>query len=931
MLFRCLYNQEVNYANFDDLYVYEDDYGTNYSYDSDGKLILQKSDSGDAIRYTYNGPDITKISFEKNGTEKDNETYTYDNHHNLLTSTTKDGIVTSYSYPTTNRGMPNKITVTDSSGNLSSKVDYTYTAYDNYLATTKDENGEVTTYNYNTTKGLLNSVTDPLGNVTSYTYNANNDEPLSTSGTIDENNNATVTYGYDSAGRVTSISPAGTTYGFTYDQFGRTTGTSVAGQTLSTVAYNSNGTIATSTYGNGTVHAYSYDSMDRVTEESYDGTTAFRYSYNSQGQLGSLEDVAEDEVWVYGYDLAGRLTEEDGSNRVSIRYAYNDQNNTSAYKVYKRGTKLSAADYTYSDVGLLTGVKTNNGDPNFTFGYDGLNRITKEGHALTSGNVATNYTYHSSTQGQSGRIASLNYQLTPTGGSASTLRSGISYQYNANGQITSITENNKTHSFEYDGLGRLTRENDEDRSVTICYNYDSNGNILSKVFYPYTTGALTSATSTVPYTYATSWGDQLLTYNGGSTILYDQIGNPLSYNGYTFTWQKGRQLKTANDGTNSYRFDYNADGLRTWKTKNNKSTQYTYASGLLVSMTDGTDTLNFTYDPDGIALGVNLNGTDYYYLYNAQGDVIALYDSTGTIVTEYKYDSWGKLLSTTGSKASTIGTLNPLRYRGYFYDTDLSLYLLETRYYDPEIGRFINADGVVDNQDVSTYNLYAYCANDPVNNKDEEGERVAAIIAGAVIGGIIGGVTTWAKGGSKKAIVKSAAIGALKGAATSAIGGWVSTAVKGAKGVALVATIYGMKNVVSNRNSQKRQTAKSSSKAKGVGSNKKVHNKLSTKQANQRYTNSRSFSKNTTSTVRKIAQTLKPTKSDLIAFSAGATNGIVSSAFGSVGENVFVKLNPSISNLIAEIAYDSVGEINASAFEGIVKQSAASLFPGEGL
>ena len=149
----------------------------------------------------------------------------------------------------------------------------------------------------------------------------------------------------------------------------------------------------------------------------------------------------------------------------------------------------------------------------------------------------------------------------------------------------------------YFPLGRLTRENDEDRSVTICYNYDSNGNILSKVEYPYTTGALTSAIRTVPYTYAVSWGDQLLTYNNGSTILYDQIGNPLSYNGYTFTWQKGRQLASANDDTNSYQFIYNADGQRTWKTKNNSSTQYTYASGLLVSMTDGTNTLNFTYDP----------------------------------------------------------------------------------------------------------------------------------------------------------------------------------------------------------------------------------------------------------------------------------------------------------------------------------------------
>ena len=777
VVYRLIYNQEVNVAAFDDLYLYADNYGTSYSYDSDGKLILQKSDSGDAIRYTYSGPDITKIAFEKNGVEKDNETYTYDNHHNILTSTTQDGIVTTYTYPTTNRGMPTKIEVQDASGNLTSKVEYTYTAYDNYLATTKDENGQVTTYDYNTTKGLLNSVTDPMGNVTSYTYNTNNDDPLTTSGSIDANTNATVSYTYDAQGRVTGISPAGTTYNFTYDQFGRVTGTSVSGNTLSTVAYNSDGTVATSTYGNGTVHAYTYDSMDRVTSESYDGNVAYRYSYNSQGYLGSLEDVAEDDVWVYGYDLAGRLTEEDSMSRTSIRYAYNDQNNTSAYKVYKRGNKVSAADYTYSNVGLLTGVTTNNGDPNFTYGYDGLNRITSEGHALTSGNVATNYTYHSSTQGQSGRIATLSYQKTPTGGSATSMRPGISYQYNANGQITSITENNKTNSYEYDGLGRLTRENDEDRNVTICYNYDSNGNILSKVFYPYTTGTLGSATQTISYTYAVSWGDQLLTYDNGSTILYDQIGNPVSYNGYTFTWQKGRQLASATKNGETFNFTYDADGQRTWKMGSATGEQCIYASGLLVYWTDGENIQKFTYDPDGIALGVNLNGTDYYYLYNAQGDVIALYDSTGTIVTEYVYDSWGKILSVTGSGATTIGALNPIRYRGYFYDTDLGFYLLETRYYDPETGRFINADGVVDNRGVQTTNLYSYCANNPINNKDEDGHLLKEVLIGAGVGAVVGATINGIKAykkckGSKKklskndwrTIGKAAGKGALKGA-----------------------------------------------------------------------------------------------------------------------------------------------------------------------
>ena len=294
---------------------------------------------------------------------------------------------------------------------------------------------------------------------------------------------------------------------------------------------------------------------------------------------------------------------------------------------------------------------------------------------------------------------------------------------------------------------------------------------------------MTSAIRTVPYTYAVSWGDQLLTYNNGSTILYDQIGNPLSYNGYTFTWQKGRQLASATKDGETFNFVYNADGQRTWKVGSTTGAQYTYASGLLVSMTDGTNTLNFTYDPDGIALGVNLNGTDYYYLYNAQGDVIALYDDAGNIVTEYNYDSWGKVLSVTGSAANTIGALNPLRYRGYFYDNDLGFYLLETRYYDPETGRFINADGVLDTRDASTTNIYSYCANDPINNVDEDGTltRVAVgAIAGGIVGGIVGGIKAYSKHGKNwKKIAAGVGKGALIGAVTGAFGakaGRVATA-----------------------------------------------------------------------------------------------------------------------------------------------------------
>ena len=118
-----------------------------------------------------------------------------------------------------------------------------------------------------------------------------------------------------------------------------------------------------------------------------------------------------------------------------------------------------------------------------------------------------------------------------------------------------------------------------------------------------------------------------------------------------------------------------------------------------------------------------------------------------------------------------IANDNPLRYRGYFYDTDLGFYLLESRYYDPETGRFINADGVLDNRVEGNKNLYAYCANDPINYCDENGRWLASMVAGAVIGAASGAITAWAKGGSKKDIKRAAFYGGISGAVSGLIGG----------------------------------------------------------------------------------------------------------------------------------------------------------------
>ena len=135
-----------------------------------------------------------------------------------------------------------------------------------------------------------------------------------------------------------------------------------------------------------------------------------------------------------------------------------------------------------------------------------------------------------------------------------------------------------------------------------------------------------------------------------------------------------------------------------------------------------TSKLRFSYDADGKVVAVNYNGNYYYYLRNAQSDIVKLIDKTGATVVEYRYDSWGKLLSTSGSLASTLGKNNPFRYRGYVYDEETGFYYLQSRYYNPEVGRFISSDVLLSTgQGVIGHNAYAYCLNNPVNREDSNG------------------------------------------------------------------------------------------------------------------------------------------------------------------------------------------------------------------
>ena len=128
------------------------------------------------------------------------------------------------------------------------------------------------------------------------------------------------------------------------------------------------------------------------------------------------------------------------------------------------------------------------------------------------------------------------------------------------------------------------------------------------------------------------------------------------------------------------------------------------------------------YGNNGDTFGFNYNGNDYFYIKNAQNDVTAIADSTGEIVVNYNYDAWGEINSITGSLASTIGELNPIRYRSYYFDSEINMYYLNSRYYSPDLCRFLNADGIVQSgQGLLDKNMFSYCGNDPINRFDPSG------------------------------------------------------------------------------------------------------------------------------------------------------------------------------------------------------------------
>ena len=564
-----------------------------------------------------------------------------------------------------------------------------------------------------------------------------------------------------------------------------------------------------------------------MVRKSYNSGSYVAYTYNAEGSLARLsygDSTGELASYRFEYDSLGRLIrsaelDADGGTVQRTEHIYDGYNRLSRQS-WTLGGKTYTEYYSYDDAtdGSMTSFRTT-AEQTLHFTYDALRRLQKTTVTDGSGTLFTVARSYYTTGGKATtRTEYFNYRM-PNG----SLIAGDRYVYDALGNITELQEAELASGssarrtkvrYTYDGQNQLRTEtrytyssntDTTGTSVTYTYNYDTAGNLQS---------VQKNGATVQTYTYGDSQWRDLLTKVGGTTISYDASGNPKNwYNGTTYTgltWKNGRQLAQITTGGRTSAYRYDADGIRTYKKVGSVAHEYRTLNGKVVYEKIGSGStakiMIFSYDAQGRPFAVKYSTNNggsyitYFYALNQQGDVVKIFrslpsrDSNGNLngLTEavyatYTYDAWGNILSQSGSMAST----NPLRYRGYYYDSETGFYYLQSRYYDPATRRFINADvySSTDSSDAVSCNMFAYCGNNPTSRSDETGDFWNFIV-GAVVGAVVNAVSTAVDA------VKEGGLDALSDGKTwakigvSAAGGLVSGALA-ASGVGLGASILG--------------------------------------------------------------------------------------------------------------------------------------------
>lgn len=735
---------------------------TTYSYDSRGNIISYITGNTKTNLYlTYNSKDEVVRKQEGN-----NYTYyTYDNKgNNIIYATLKDD------YKATAPALY------DSNLDCFDTTTYTYDNNGRILSEVYSRGGSIS-YTYDNVGNILTeTIVDVDNNITTTAYTYDSFGNILTTSKETENS----LYVYDEAGRVLFYNENGKCHRTIYDNNGRVI------QDIDDQDYDSSkdGLPSENTYSDTNVgHRYVYNeitgNLDSETnrlgikttytyystgEKKKESLDIYEYNYNIKGNLTKVY-VDGVNTLSYNYDEDYNLTSEVYANGQSIRYEYDDNNNlvrqyhnndASAYVTYSYNADNELTEKVNTDTGLKSvydgdnvevyktsdntlvqsyteskteadednGIEARTDITETHFGATYSSVIKDKSVSYINGNNTLEYSYTENdntvdldtVKYNNSSVLSANYSYDNNGNITKKdygNSSSVTNTYDNKNRITSTSYNGKTFNYTHDVNRQLTAASGDNYSA--FYAYDDRGNITNKTV---------NGTSTV-FDYSTDgWNDKLISVNG-TTLTYDANGNVLTYGDKSFTWSSGRNLASiTDDDGNTYSYTYDENGIRTSKTVNDVTTYYNTKDGVILSQTDDTNTMYFQYDTSGIPLGFILNGTQYLYLTNQMGDVVAITDSTGAVIANYTYDEWGNITDISGN--TNIANTNPLRYRGYYYDNETGYYYLQSRYYDAGISRFINSD-IYDmagaaSQISESSNLMSYCYNNPINSSDMYGD-----------------------------------------------------------------------------------------------------------------------------------------------------------------------------------------------------------------
>ena len=557
---------------------------------------------------------------------------------------------------------------------------------------------------------------------------------------------------------------------------------------LSKINY-SNGQSVTYTYDDNNITGVSYDEgITKAVEYEYTDGTLTKIIDNKSGLITIYSSIGT-EIWsTEDNSLLYSLTYNDDGGETEnlfgseIVYTYSGEHNQVTGKTVSK--KSFAKNSVYEENDDAYDVTFN---ANTEITKDWFDRIENKNISVdtikTNANTKETSEYHVSGE------YSFTYDDTEDTASTKILSHSSNfiseeysnsrtdnYEYDETGNITGVfryVDGVKTYyyTYKYDEAGQLMRENILEDDKTILYVYDIGGNTVSKTEYAYTLGEITEnmkplTTSEFSYDDA-EWKDLLTGFTYTDTksssnsidtaITYDEMGNVTYFDGVTYTWTAGRQLESTSDGTNTYIYSYNEKGYLTKidKYENGKKLNgfiYVWDGDKLVGRgvtgvaTGGEEGFVFSrilYDTDGEAYGFSIESihtnliADNIFLYrkNLQGDITAIINSNGEIVLEFTYDAYGNASGHTsypgigGAIAAAIICLfTPNTYRGYAYSpiSNGTCYYLGSRFYSPQLGRFLNADSHIDTgTGVNGTNMFAYCNNNPVI--DPTGEATTSI------------------------------------------------------------------------------------------------------------------------------------------------------------------------------------------------------------